>query len=222
MAIRLYDLAAADEDCRFSQHCWRVRLALQRKGLDYETVPWRFTDKEAIAFAGTKTVPVMVDGEAVIHDSWAIMGYLEDTYPERPSLFGGPAARAQCLFFRHWTERVLHAGLAPMIVHAIHERLHPKDQAYFRRTREQRFGRTLEALAAERDQRLPAFRESLAPLRATLEQQAFVGGDEPLAPDFLAYAAFLWVHHGSDLEPLEADDPVAAWRGRMDAATRGA
>lgn len=222
MTIRLYDLAGADADCRFSQHCWRVRLALQRKGLEYETVPWRFTEKEAIEFAGTKKVPVIVDGETVVHDSWAIMGYLEDTYPERPSLFGGAAARAQCLFFRHWTERVLHAGLAPMIVRAIHDRLHGKDREYFRRTREQRFGRTLEELDAEREQRLPAFRESLAPLRATVGQQPFVAGDEPLAPDLLAYAAFLWARHGSDLEPLEADDPVAAWRERMDTATRGA
>lgn len=222
MAIRLYELAGADEDCRFSQHCWRVRLALHHKGLAYETVPWHFTEKDAIAFAGTEKVPVIVDGETVIHDSWAIMGYLEDAYPERSSLFGGPAARAQCLFFRHWTERVLHAGLGPMIMLAIHDRLHEKDREYFRRTREQRFGRTLEALADERDERLPAFRESLAPLRATLAEQAFIGGDAPLAPDHLAYAAFLWVRHGSDLEPLEADDPVAAWRERMDAATHGA
>ncbi|MDZ7747668.1 MAG: glutathione S-transferase N-terminal domain-containing protein [Halofilum sp. (in: g-proteobacteria)] len=182
MDRKLYDLAAADPACRFSQHCWRVRLALYHKGLDYDAEPWRFTDKEAIAFAGTQKVPVLVDGERVIHDSWEILGYLQDTYAQGPSLFGGPDARAQVAFFRHWTERVVHAGLAPMIVRDIWARLHERDQAYFRETREARFGRTLEALAEETPQRLPAFREALAPLRATVEAQAFVAGDARACP----------------------------------------
>lgn len=222
MNRKLYELAAADPDCRFSQHCWRVRLALYHKGLDCETAPWRFTEKDAIAFAGTQKVPVLVDGERVIHDSWVILDYLDESYPDAPSLFGGPDARAQAAFFRHWTERIVHAGLAPMIVRDIWARLHEKDQAYFRETREARFGRTLEELAAETPQRLPAFREALTPLRATVEEQAFIAGDAPRVPDILVYAAVLWVRHGSELELLEADDPVAHWVGRMDAAYRDA
>ena len=38
-------------------------------------------------------VPVIVDGNKDgkwINDSWAIAKYLEETYPDRPSLFGGP------------------------------------------------------------------------------------------------------------------------------------
>lgn len=222
MSRILYELAAADERCRFSQHCWRVRLALFAKGLDYSARPWRFTEKDEIAFAGTKKVPVLVDGERVVHDSWDILGYLEDSYPEGPTLFGGSDARAQTAFFRHWTERVVHAGLAPMIVRDIWARLHDKDRDYFRETREARFGRTLEELAEETPQRLPAFRDALAPLRATVEAQPFVAGEAPRVPDILVYAAFLWVRHGSELEPLEPDDPVAAWRARMDEAFEGA
>jgi len=222
MARILYELAGADEHCRFSQHCWRVRLALHRKGLDYEGRPWRFTEKDEIAFAGTTKVPVLVDGDRTIHDSWSILEYLEDNYPQGPTLFGGPDARAEVAFFRHWTERVVHAGLGPMIVHAIWERLHDKDREYFRRTREERFGKTLEELEAERPERIGAFRQSLAPLRATLEGQPYIAGAEPRVPDLLVYAAFLWVRHGSDLEPLAEGDAVAAWRDRMDADFRDA
>ena len=222
MSRILYDLAAADPGCRFSQHCWRARLALFHKGLDCETRPWRFTDKEAIAFAGTDKVPVLIDGDTVIHDSWAILEYLEDGYPQAPTLFGSPDARAGVGFFRHWTERVVHNGLAPMIVRDIHARLDPGDQAYFRETREQRFGRTLEELAAETDERLPAFRKTLSPLRATVAEQPYIAGDEPRVPDILVYAAFLWVRHGSDLAVLEPGDPIADWRARMDDAYRGA
>lgn len=38
-------------------------------------------------------VPVIVDPNQDgkwVNDSWAIAKYLEETYPDRPSLFGGP------------------------------------------------------------------------------------------------------------------------------------
>ena len=39
MTIRLYDLAGAEAERRFSPFCWRARMALAHKGLDVETVP---------------------------------------------------------------------------------------------------------------------------------------------------------------------------------------
>src|SRR5688500_18899507 len=89
MAIKLYDLAGAEDDRRFSPYCWRVKMALMHKGLEFETVPWRYTEKEAIAFSGQGAVPVLVDGGQAVHDSWNIAVYLEDAYPSRPALFEG-------------------------------------------------------------------------------------------------------------------------------------
>ena len=89
MTIKLYELAADNADIRFSPHCWKTRLALAHKGLDVERIPWRFTDKDAIAFSGQGKVPVLLDGETSVHDSWTIACYLEDTYPDLPTLFGG-------------------------------------------------------------------------------------------------------------------------------------
>ena len=48
MTIQLYDLAGADENSRFSPFCWRARMALAHKGLAYETIPWRYSDKAKI------------------------------------------------------------------------------------------------------------------------------------------------------------------------------
>ena len=81
MIIQLYDLAGADENLRFSPFCWRVRMALAHKGLVYETIPWRYGDKAKIIATGQGAVPVIVDGETMIHDSWVIANYLEDEYP---------------------------------------------------------------------------------------------------------------------------------------------
>ena len=48
--IKLYDLAGADPDLRFSPYCWRVKMAIAHKGLPCETIPWRFLDKPRIYF----------------------------------------------------------------------------------------------------------------------------------------------------------------------------
>jgi glutathione S-transferase len=58
----MWDLAGADPAVRFSPYCWRVRMALAHKGLSAETIPWRFTEKNLIAFSGQGLVPVIRDG----------------------------------------------------------------------------------------------------------------------------------------------------------------
>ena len=34
--ITLWDLAGAEDDRRFSPYCWRVKMALAHKGLEFE------------------------------------------------------------------------------------------------------------------------------------------------------------------------------------------
>src|SRR3546814_11999187 len=67
----LYELVGA-EDRRFSPYCWRIRMALAHKCLNAEFETCRFTTKNKIAFSGHKLVPVMVDGERVVNDSWGV------------------------------------------------------------------------------------------------------------------------------------------------------
>ncbi len=215
MPITLYDLAGAEEDRRFSPNCWRTRLALAHKDLPTETVPWRFSDKAAIAPSGQGRVPVIVDAGKWVADSWTIANYLEDTYSDRPALFGGGAGRALARFFTNWADTVLHPGVARLVILDIWNHVHEKDKAYFRRSREDRFGATLERVQGDRDQRVVRFRESLQPVRATLQAQAFLGGDTPLYPDYIVFGAFQWARCISPFKLLERDDPIAPWRDRM-------
>ena len=90
-----------------------------------------------------------------------------------------------------------------------------EDQDYFRSSREARVGTTLEAFSAEPEQRLPAFRALLAPLRATLQRQPFLGGEAPLYADYVVFGAFMWAASVSPLQLLEDGDAVAAWRGGL-------
>ena len=213
MSRILYDLAGADPARRFSPFCWRIRMALAHKGLEVETIPWRFTEKEKIAFSGQGLVPVLVDDGRVVSDSWVIACWLEDTYPDRPSLFGG--RRGAVRFINSWTDSVLHPGIARLVLTDILACLGPADQAYFRESREKRFGMTLEEVVADRDSRVTGFRRDLQPLRITLRNQPWLGGEAPDYGDYIVFGAFQWARVCSPFRLLEADDPVAEWRGRM-------
>ena len=215
MAITLYDLAGSEADRRFSPFCWRARMALAHKGLAVETVPWRFTEKDKLPAPNAGRVPVIVDGDRVVHDSTAIADYLDERYPDRPSLFGGAAGRALTRFIQNWTETVLQPGLIRLVLLDIYRHIGPADQAYFRADREKRFGTTLETVVKDREANLPAFRAGLDPLRRTVERQNFVAGDAPAYADYVVFGAFQWARAISEFELLAADDPVRAWRGRM-------
>ncbi len=216
MMLELYELAGAEPDRLFSPYCWRARMALAHKGLSAKTIPWRFTEKEALARSGQGLVPVLVvDRDRWIADSWVIAEYLEESHANRPSLFGGAPGRALSRFYNNWTNMVLQPGLIRFVALDVLNHLHEKDKAYFRQSREQRFGQTLESFVADRDRHLGPFRQSLAPLRSTLQAQRFLGGENPLYADYIVFSAFQWVRCTSDYRVLADDDPIASWRGRM-------
>ncbi len=211
----LYELAAADPDRRFSPFCWRIRLALEHKGLAFEGRPWRFTETEALAFSSSDKVPVLVEDGRAIAESSVIAAHLEAAHPDRPSLFGGPAGAALTRFHVAWTDGVLHPALVPLLLLDIHRHLAGPDQAYFRQSREARFGKPLEAVCPDPEAQLAVLRRTLAPVRAVLRTQAFLGGEGPLYADHAVMGAFLWARGVSALALLAADDPVEAWRRRM-------
>lgn len=215
MARQMYDLAGADPARRFSPFCWRTRLALAHKGLEVETIPWRFTETEKLAFSGQGLVPVLVEDGEVVHDSWAIACWLEERYPDRPSLFGGAAGQAVTRFVNAWADSALHLWIARMVVRDILDVIRPEDQPYFRSSREKRFGTTLEAWVAEREALLPEFRKALQPVRLSLRAQPFLAGETPGYADYIIFGAFQWARCTSPFKLLEADDPVHAWRGRI-------
>ena len=215
MAVTLYDLAGAEADRRFSPFCWRTKMALAHKGIEVETVPWRFTEKNKLPQLNAGRVPVIVDGSRVVHDSSSIATYLDEHYQDRPPLFDGKVGRALTTFVQNWTETVVQPGLVGFVVLDIYRHVAPEDRDYFRRSREERFGRTLEEVVEDRETRLPGFRDSLTPLRRTVERQAFLCGIAPAYADYIMFGAFQWARAISDFELLAADDPVAAWRGRM-------
>src|SRR5512146_843276 len=115
MAITMYDLAGTEAERRFSPFCWRARMALAHKGLAVETVPWRFTEKDKLPTPNAGRVPVIVDGDRVVHDSTSIAEYLDERYPDRPALFACDTSRGLTRFVQNWTETVMHPALIRLV-----------------------------------------------------------------------------------------------------------
>jgi glutathione S-transferase len=215
MTITLYELAAADRSIRFSPHCWKSRLALAHKELLYLTEPVTFTEKEKIAMSKQALLPVLCDGDVVVNDSWKIALYLEEKYPDAPSLFADNTAKARAEAFNQWVDTPLAQHIRPMIIVNIFTLIDEKDKAYFRRSREEKLGMTLEQCEENAPKSLLAFTEALSCVRETLGQQKYLGGEAPDYSDICLLGMFLWVACVSEAAFLAEDDVVYTWYQNM-------
>lgn len=82
-----------------SSAAFRVRIALELKGLSFETIPIHLRkdggQQHSDAFQARNPdglVPLLVDGDHVLNQSLAIIEYLEETHPQ-PALLPGDAGQ---------------------------------------------------------------------------------------------------------------------------------
>lgn len=214
MTRKLYALSGADRTRQFSPHVWKSVMSLAHKGLDYETVPVGFTEIPTIEGGGSSTVPLLRDGERLVRDSYDIALYLDEAYPDRPSLFGGEGGKAMARFIETWSQSTLHMAVTRIAILDIHNLLRPADQEYFRRSREERLGASLEHIAAAGRAGVEGFAKKLQPLRNMLKFQPFIGGEGPLFSDYIVFGALQWLRTTACTKVLENDDPVADWFNR--------
>ncbi len=91
----------------FSTNVERVTLALAYKGLAADVVLVDPRDRAAVVEVSAQPlVPVLVDGDRVIHDSTAILEHLEAQHPDPPLLPRKEARRAEVRIFVDWFNRV--------------------------------------------------------------------------------------------------------------------
>jgi maleylacetoacetate isomerase len=83
-----------------SSAAFRVRIALNLKGLDYESVPVDLRpaahrQEDYLALNPQGLVPALADGGGVISQSLAVIEYLEECHPSPPLLPRSPHDRAR-------------------------------------------------------------------------------------------------------------------------------
>ena len=213
--IQLYDLATKYPNIRFSPFCWRIKYALAHKELSWEEIPiMALTEKNLLPTPNEGKVPVLVDDDQVVFDSWDIALYLEEKYPNQ-LLFDSSESLAQSLFVKNWTEAVLHILVSRMGILDFYETQTKDDQKVFRETRESRFGVVLEDWGSDPQGARVDFLKALEPLRQTLRSQKFMGGRTPNFSDYIVVGIFQWMRCGSRLKVFEESDDVFDYQERL-------
>lgn len=208
--LTLYELCAGDGRS-LSPFVWRVKLAMAKKDLAYHTVKVGYTEVTKHCGGRFRTVPIIADDGREVCDSWMIADYLDERYPDRPTIFSCAAERATVRFFDSWLVGTIFPLMLSLYALDIHDAAAEADRGYYRTTREARIGRSLEAFVAGREERLPTVRAALEPVRATLAAQPFLGGAEPNFADMELLATFIWVGSIGTIPLLLSDDPLANW-----------
>lgn len=98
--ITFYDIASAPPLRTFAANPWKIRLALNYKGLPYHTkwvdMPDIRSVREELGVPANRTLPdgkpfhtlpVITDSGKVLGDSFEIALYLDEAYPDTPRLF---------------------------------------------------------------------------------------------------------------------------------------
>ena len=196
-----------------SPYAWRVMLALEHKGIPYESRMLSFSQGEhktdgyrAISPRGK--VPAIRDGAFTLSESVAILAYLDARYPERPLLGTTPEETGRIWRavsdFGAYLEPPMYAVIGALF-----------------------FGRVAgreEAVQAD----IAAMHRELPRVEAQLAQQPWLAGETLTAADFVAFPIYPSLLRAAgkpdaarvtlDILPLETRYPaIAAWVGRIEA-----
>jgi glutathione S-transferase len=212
MTLTMYE-RIGHEGRRPSPFSWRIRYAFAHKRLEPGFRHVRFADVETIqTLSGQQFVPIITDGDHVVHDSWNIACYLEERFPDRPSLFDSEGERAVTRLVNHWADQTLGSAVRRLIAADFVFCLDPEDHAYYRRSRETAFGCTLEEYCADRPRWLGEFAAVTAPLEKTLAEQPYIAGSAPGYADYVVFSVFQYARLGCPDEFLGEGSALRRWR----------
>ncbi|KAJ6534997.1 hypothetical protein B0H19DRAFT_1184670 [Mycena capillaripes] len=212
-SLVFYDIPSTIPSKCWSPNLWKTRYALNFKGIPYKTVWLEYPEIEPlcceIGAAPTSnkldgrphyTLPVIHDLStgAVISDSTKIASYLDATYPDKPLLMPAGTVALHRAF-----EDAAHALIAPLYPYGLppsQAKLNPASAEYFRRTREERWGKTLENLAPKGEEdaiQWKKLKDGFGKIDEWILANGpggrYVMGDAPCYADMWVAAYILWI-----------------------------
>ena len=207
--ITLYDLQLKGGQT-ISPFVWATKYAIAHKGFELDIVPGGFTGIVERTGGKTERLPAIVDDGKWVLDSWLIADYLDETYPDRPTLVGGKQVEIGAKFLESWLWSTVLREWMPNIVRDYRDAVLDVDWDYVTKTRTAP-GTTLEATQAGREDRLPLIPPKLELLRTALRDTPWLGGETPNYTDYRALAVFLFMAAVATTPVLTDDDPIRDW-----------
>ncbi|CAE6431507.1 unnamed protein product [Rhizoctonia solani] len=233
--IVLFDIASKMGP--WSPNTWKTRLALTYKRLPYRVEYVSYPDIEltfkqfGVPPTSDKvpqyTLPLIGDPSSdlngkptYIADSFKIALYLDGKYPspKYPALFPPGTQALQCVFADRVSKLVY--VMAPTMLPLVGRPgfLDHRGEEYFRRTRQARFGKSLEQLAVEGRQSWGQVKESwgtfgcLIDSNRLTEHSPFVMGNQISYADLLLVAIFCWVKR-AEIDDKSLWGEISQWQG---------
>jgi len=229
MTITLYDIPSSLPGKEWAPNPYKAKFALDYKGIPFNTEWVEFPDIEkALKAVGAPpssvgadgnekyTTPAIVDSETgkKISDSMVIAEYLDETYPDKPTLFPPGTAAAIAIFQSVWHKVVL-AEMFPLMLPRVFLHLNPESQVFFRKTREPAFGCKIEEIlpVPKRPEQLEKLKAGLSKVAASLDKNGkdklFFLGDtfsyaDCIIGGWLIVAKKMW--ESSEWEAIAAHD----------------
>ncbi|WP_126173673.1 beta-etherase [Altericroceibacterium xinjiangense] len=208
--ITLYDLQLST-GATISPFVWATKYALKHKGFDIDVVPGGFTGVLERTGGQTERLPAIVDDGEWVLDSWTIVEYLDQKYPDRPALIPHPSVAAQLRVLDAWFWRVATSPWMRCYCADYRDLSLPQDHEYVTRTREAIIGMKLEDRQAGREDRLPGISAELEPLRLALREFPWLGGETPNYADYRILGSVLFTASVCRIPALAEDDPLRDW-----------
>lgn len=218
--ITLYDLQVST-GATISPFVWATKLAVAHKGFDLDIVEGGFTGIMERTGGKTERLPAIVDDGNWVLDSWGIVEYLDQTYPDRPLLIPHESTAALTKALDAWFWATSVGPWMRCFCADYRDVCYEHDKEYVTSTREVMLGKKLEDIQAGREDRLPQISAAMEPLRMALREHAFLGGSEPNYADYRIIAGFLWLASVAQTPALAADDPLRDWVERVRALFGG-
>ncbi|KAF9389074.1 hypothetical protein CPC16_006071 [Podila verticillata] len=200
IALKLFELVdGKTHQISFSPAVWRAKMALHYKGVTYESIPLTFleipiTIPKACPNIAAPTVPTLVleDGQGLT-DSFSIAEYLEEKYPDRPSLFGAnPSEKNLQRFFESYVQSKIHPSIQRMVYEDMYNMQDDANAHYFRSSREKSSGRPYNMIAGDRAENLKELRENLGLVHTALRGGGWILGTHPGWADFVLASSMVW------------------------------
>ena len=207
--LKLFDLSGKN-DLRFSPPCWNVKLCLILNNIEFITIPVRFTDKDKIAFSKQKLVPILEYKESFVTDSWNIINWLNENYPEK-KIFINNSSKNFSYFLYLWTSRQLLPILFKIIAHEIPNVLDGDDIDYYIKTREERINGPITKFVPIVSSSIEEFRKLIDPIRKIIINNDYISGKKPGVEDCIFFGNLKWVDLCSSCKVLDYEDPVYKW-----------
>lgn len=209
--ITFYDLALST-GATISPFVWATKYALKHKGFDLDVVPGGFTGIPERTGGKTERLPAIVDDGKWVLDSWGIVEYLDETYPDRPMLIPHPSVAIMTRALDAWFWQVATGPWMRCNCVSYRDLANPEDHEYITHSRETMLGKSLEEMQEGYEDRLPQISAALEPLRIALREADWLGGDGPNYADYRIMGSILFTASVCKNSPVLAeDDPLRPW-----------